>query len=157
MFTILFWLSQIHRFRFIFLFYVMFNNQGHIATDSLRVEEPVHTCWSICCTVNHRASASNYQLSNMKCLARNSNRRPQRLKASTLTTTSPSLPSHYVDLQDVISIWSVSKFSLKVNSVASVTKYIYIYIYPDYMALCTNVACIILTLYIFALSSNLKI
>ena len=42
------------------------------------------------CIVNHRASASNYQLSNMKRQARGSNRRPQRLEARTLTTTPPS-------------------------------------------------------------------
>ena len=45
------------------------------------------------CTVNHRASASNYQLSNMKRPARDSNRRPQRLEVRTLTTTPPS-PRH---------------------------------------------------------------
>ena len=33
---------------------------------SLRMEEPVHTSWSRFCIVNHRASASNYQLSNLK-------------------------------------------------------------------------------------------
>ena len=60
------WLAVIatRKFRFIFLSYVMFNSQGHIVTGSLRVEEPVHTSWSIFCTVNHWASASNYQLSN---------------------------------------------------------------------------------------------
>ena len=60
------WLAVIAtlKFRFIFLFYVKFNSQGHIVTGSLQVEEPVHTSWSIFCTVNHRASASNYQLSN---------------------------------------------------------------------------------------------
>ena len=67
------------------LFYVTFNSQGHIATGSLQVEET-----SGYCTVNHRASASNYQLSNMKRPARDSNRRPQRLEARTLTTTPPS-------------------------------------------------------------------
>ena len=46
------------------LFYVAFNSQGHIATGSLQVEET-----SAYCTVNHQASASNYQLSNMKCPA----------------------------------------------------------------------------------------
>ena len=45
------------------LFYVAFNSQGHIAMGSLWVEET-----SAYCTVNHRASASNYQLSNMKRL-----------------------------------------------------------------------------------------
>ena len=53
--------------RFIFLFYVAFNSQGHTAMGSLRVEEPVHTSWSRFSTVNHQASTSNYQLSNMKC------------------------------------------------------------------------------------------
>ena len=38
-------------------FYVVFNSQGHIETGSLQVEET-----SAYCTVNHRASASNYQL-----------------------------------------------------------------------------------------------
>ena len=67
------------------LLYVAFNSQGHIATGSLLVEET-----SAYCTVNHRASASNYQLSNMKRPARDSNRRPRRLEARTLTTTPPS-------------------------------------------------------------------
>ena len=39
---------------------------------SLRVEEPVHTSWSRFCTVNHRALASTYHLSNMKCPSRDS-------------------------------------------------------------------------------------
>ena len=51
----------------------------------LRVEET-----SAYCTVNHRASASNYQLSNMKRPARDSNQQPQRLEARTLTPTPPS-------------------------------------------------------------------
>ena len=77
---------KIHcRFRFICCFYVTFNSQGHIATGSLQVEET-----SAYCTLNHRASASNYQLSNMKRPARDSNRRPQRLEARTLTATPPS-------------------------------------------------------------------
>ena len=61
--------------------------------------KPVHTSWCVStfCTVNRRASASNYQLSNMKCTGRDSNRRPQRLKASTLTATPPSPhPPHSV-------------------------------------------------------------
>ena len=66
----------------------MFNSQGHIAMSSLQVEEA-----SAYCTVNHRASASNYQLSNMKRQARDSNRQPQRLEARTLTATPPS-PLH---------------------------------------------------------------
>ena len=63
------------------LVYVAFNSQGHIATGSLQVEKT-----SAYCTVNHQASTSNYQLSNMKRLARDSNRRPQRLER-TLTAT----------------------------------------------------------------------
>ena len=42
------------------------------------------------CTVNHRASRSNYQLSYMKRPIQDSNRWPQRLEARTLTTTPPS-------------------------------------------------------------------
>ena len=67
------------------LFYVAFSSQGHITTGSLQVEET-----SAYCTVNHRASASNYQLSNMKLPVQDSNRRPQRLEARTLTATPPS-------------------------------------------------------------------
>ena len=52
--------------------------------------KPVHTSWSRLCTVNHRASTSNYQLSNMKHPGRDSNRQPQRLKVSTLTATPPN-------------------------------------------------------------------
>ena len=74
--------------RFIYLlFYMAFNSQGHIATGSLQVEET-----SAYCTVNHQASASNYQFSNMKRPARDSNSRPQRLESRTLTTTPPSPP-----------------------------------------------------------------
>ena len=62
----------------LFSFYITFNSQGKIATGSLRVEESVHTNWSGFCTVNHRASASNYQLSNMKCQGHDLNRRLQR-------------------------------------------------------------------------------
>ena len=80
------YLTMPELFKFIYLlFYVTFNSQGHTATDSLQVEET-----SAYCTVNHRASASNYQLSNMKRPARDSNRRLQRLEARTLTTTPPS-------------------------------------------------------------------
>ena len=60
----------------------MFNSQGHIATGTLRVEEPVHTSWSRFFTVNNRASTNNYQFANMKCPGRDLNRQPQRLKAS---------------------------------------------------------------------------
>ena len=62
------------RLRFIFFFYITFNSQGYIATVSLQWEEPVHTSWSRFCAVNHQASASNYQLSNMKRPGRDSNR-----------------------------------------------------------------------------------
>ena len=71
-------------------------------TGSLCLEEPVHTSWSIFCNVNHWASASNYQLSNMKRPGRDSNWRPQMLKVITVTTTlhhrvprSPTQPSIY--------------------------------------------------------------
>ena len=78
------------------LFYVAFNSQGHIATGSLQVEE----------TVNHRASASNYQLFNMKRPAQDSNRRPQRLEERTLTATPLSpLGQHWV-LKSVNSVLS---------------------------------------------------
>ena len=52
----------------------------------LQVEET-----SAYCTVNHRALASNYQLSNMKRPARDSNRQPQRLEVRTFNryTTKP--------------------------------------------------------------------
>ena len=74
--------------RFVYLlFYVAFNSQGHIAMGSLQVEET-----SAYFNVNHRVSASNYQLANMKQLARDSNQRPQRLEARTLTATPPSPP-----------------------------------------------------------------
>ena len=52
---------------------------------SLQVEET-----SAYCTVNQQASASIYQLSNMKHPAQNLNQRPQRLEARTLTATPPS-------------------------------------------------------------------
>ena len=77
------------------MFYVAFYSQGHTATGSLQVEEA-----SEYCTVNHRASASNYQLSNMKCLARDLNWRPQRLEARTLTVTPPSPLSYILNLID---------------------------------------------------------
>ena len=82
--------------------------------------KPVHTSWSRFCTVNHRALASNCQLSNMKYPGRDLNRRPQRLKASTLIATPPSplaffrylrftwLPPYgcgVVDSQPVTNIW----------------------------------------------------
>ena len=79
------------------LFYVAFKCQGHIATGSLQVEET-----SAYCTVNHQASASNYQLSNMKRPARDSNRRPQRLEARTLTATPLTPPPIYVKANTII-------------------------------------------------------
>ena len=75
-------------FIYLFVVYAVFNSQGHIVTGSLQVEET-----STYCTVNHRASASNYQFSNMKRPAQDSNRRPRRLEARTLTATPPS--PHY--------------------------------------------------------------
>ena len=42
----------------------MFNSQGHSVTGSLEVEET-----SAYCTVNHRASADNYQLSRFELAA----------------------------------------------------------------------------------------
>ena len=71
----------------------MFNSQGHIVTGSLWVEEPAHTIWARFCTVNHGASVSNYQLSHMKHPGQDSNRQPQKLKASTQTATPPSPPA----------------------------------------------------------------
>ena len=84
-------LSELFIYLFV-VFYVAFNSQGHIAMGSLQVEET-----SAYCTVNHRASASNYQLSNMKHPARDSNWRPQRLEARTLTATPPS-PLHSLNV-----------------------------------------------------------
>ena len=52
----------------------------------------MHSSWSRFCTVNHRASASNYQLSNTKNPGQDSNWQRQRLKVSTLTATPPSPP-----------------------------------------------------------------
>ena len=93
--------SNIYLFVYL-LFYVAFNSQGHIATGSLQVEET-----SAYCTVNHRASASNYQLSNMKRPARDSNQRPQRLEARTLTTTPPSPLARAIRHSDIINGLSV--------------------------------------------------
>ena len=76
---------RILRIRY-FLFYVTLNSQGHIAKGSLQKEET-----SAYCTVNHRASANNYQLCNTNRPAQDSNRRPQRLEARTLTATPPRL------------------------------------------------------------------
>ena len=83
------WQAHSYIYLIICCFYVKFNSQGHIATGSLQVGET-----SAYCTVNHWASASNYQLSNIKRPARDSNRRPQRLEARTLTTTPPSPLAH---------------------------------------------------------------
>ena len=66
----------------LFVVYFTFNSQCHIVTGSLQVEET-----SEYCIVNHRASASNYQLSNMKHPALDSNRWPQMLE---VTATPPS-------------------------------------------------------------------
>ena len=74
--------ADVSEFRFSLLFYIAFNSQGHIAMGSLQAEET-----SACCTVNLRALARNYQLSNMKHRARDSNQQPQRLEARTLIAT----------------------------------------------------------------------
>ena len=76
------------RMRFYLLFYIVFNRQGILRWVVLQVEET-----SAYCTVNHWASASNYQLSNMKRPALDSNQLPQRLEARNLTTTPPSPPA----------------------------------------------------------------
>ena len=75
------------------LFYITFNSQGHIATGRLQVEET-----SAYCTLNHWASVSNCQLSNMKGPARDLNRQAQGLEAGTLTTTPPSPPPPHLPL-----------------------------------------------------------
>ena len=59
----------------------------------------MHTSWSRFYIVNSQASASNYQLSNMKRPARDSNRRPQGLEASTLTAT-PLSPLSLVEIKN---------------------------------------------------------
>ena len=89
------YILMINEVQYIYLlFYITFNSQGHITTVSLQVEET-----NAYGTVNHQASANNYQLSNMKCPARDSNRRPQRLEAKTLTAT-PMSPLK--ETQDVL-------------------------------------------------------
>ena len=90
---------------YLFVVYVTFNSQGDIVTGSLWVEET-----SAYCTVNHRASASNYQLSNLKGPARDSNRRPQRLEARTLTAT-PLSPPLVGDTADILSSDSEQGYS----------------------------------------------
>ena len=52
---------------------------------------------SACCTVNHWALASNYQLSNTKRPAQDSNRRPKRLEVKTL-------PLHHRAPKEVIEL-----------------------------------------------------
>ena len=49
-------------------------------TGSLQLEEPVHTSWSRFYTVNYRALAGNYQISNMKRPGRDSNWQPQEVE-----------------------------------------------------------------------------
>ena len=75
----------------VYLFICSFTSRsttrGHIVTGSSQVEET----GIYYCTVNHWASASNYQLSNLKHPPQDSNQRPQRLKARTLTTAPLSL------------------------------------------------------------------
>ena len=73
------------RFRFICCFTSRSTARVILRWVVLQVEE-TSAYW----TVNHRASASNYQLSKIKRPARDSNRRPQRLEARTLTARPPS-------------------------------------------------------------------
>ena len=75
------------------------------------------------CTVNHRASASNYQLSNMKHLARDSNRRPQRLEGRTLTATPPNQPLLFLNVK-YSSLNYIYRCDLQIN-IANQVKYIY--------------------------------
>ena len=89
------------------LFYLAFNSQGHIVMGSLLVEEK-----SAYCIVNHQALASNYQLSNMKRLARDSNRRPQRLEVRTLTATPPSCLHVFFEYIANVSLSSVCRAQL---------------------------------------------
>ena len=81
------WISKKRRF----MSHSIARVQGHIATGSLLLEEPVHASWSRFCIVKHQALRGNYRLSNMKCPGGDSNQRPQRLKASSQTAT-PSSP-----------------------------------------------------------------
>ena len=70
----------------VYLFVVLRRvRQDDIGMGSLQVEET-----SAYCNVNHRTSASNYQLSNMKRPAQDWNRWPERLEVRTLTVTPPS-------------------------------------------------------------------
>ena len=96
-----------------------FNGQDHIATVSLQVEET-----SAYCTVNHWASASNYQLSNMKRQARYSNRRPQRLEEKTVplhhraplrALTKFKLSLNFKLSSFNINTWAILKFDGKKN------------------------------------------
>ena len=102
----------------------MFNSQGHIATDSVQVEELVHTSWSRFCTVNHQAPASNYQLSNMKRPGLYSNRWPQRLKASTLTATPPSPLIPYVRKVFLAYMYYVADLDGRSSDIMGILQYI---------------------------------
>ena len=77
--------AEVLSFRFIYCFTSRSTAKVILRWVVLQVEETIAYC-----TVNHRASASNYQLSNMKRPARDSNRWPQRLEVRTLTATPPS-------------------------------------------------------------------
>ena len=103
-----------HLIKIYLLFYVAFNSQGHIATGSLQAEET-----SAYCTVNHRASASNYQLSNMKRPARDSNRWPQRLEERTLTATPPSPLSPHREHSQIYR--RINKHTQKINPLVKLT------------------------------------
>ena len=108
------WLALKHVDEFICSFYVAFNSQGHIAMGSLQVEET-----SAYCNVNHRALPSNYQLSNMKYPARDSNRRPQRLKPRTLNCYTTEPPLKHVDF---IYLFIYLGFYLAFNTVQVISR-----------------------------------
>ena len=83
------------RFRFICCF-------TSCSTARVILQRVVHRWRKPVQYVHHRASASNYQLSNMKHLARDSNRRPQRLGARTLTASPPSPPQQHCKISNEI-------------------------------------------------------
>ena len=94
-----------HRFRFICCFTSCSTARVILRRIVYRWRKPVHTAY---CTLNHRASASSYQLSNMKDPARDSNRRPQWLEARTLTATPPSPPHLATEEDSYVDRYSVS-------------------------------------------------
>ena len=86
--------SFVFYFRFICCFTSCSTTRVILRRVLLQVEET-----SAYCTVNHRALASNHKLSNMKRPAQDSNRRPQRLKARTLTA---------IPLSPLVKLWKFS-------------------------------------------------